>query len=403
MLSSYEPALAWLKEQHARMVALTKRWAEINSYSENLAGLAHMASELQEAYQSTFGSHVIVSEHSLKPQKRIDSRGKITLVPLGKALMLKRARSSAKRRVLLSGHLDTVYPADHPFQDCHPIDKTKLSGPGVADLKGGLVVMLLALEAFERSPLAANIEWTVILNPDEEIGSTGSESLLDAAAREHDVGLVFEPALPDGSYVSARRGSANYHLVVHGKAAHAGRDFHLGRNAIELLLPLMQQLSQITDIEAGTTVNLGGLQAGGPVNIVPDLAILRFNLRATSAEAMAAAQAKVVKICDGFELLEVASRGPKVFDAHTERFYHEIKEKCTKPVGINMHWQSSGGVCDGNILAEAGLPTIDTLGPIGGHLHTEQEYVQLDSLVPRAQVATMILMRLADGTFDLPV
>lgn len=398
-MSSHESVLRWLAAQQERTVALTKRWAEVNSYSENLSGLAQISQELQQAYQSSFAGRIAMREVTLEPQRRIDHRGNITLVPLGKALIIEKKGTNAKRRVLLSGHMDTVYPADGPFLTCHQIDEQRLSGPGVADLKGGLVVMLLALEAFERSPWAAALDWTVILNPDEEIGSTGSAEILRAAAREHDVGLVFEPALPDGSFVSARKGSAVYHLVARGRAAHAGRDFHLGRNAIELLLPVMQQLAQITDLKQGITLNLGAIHAGGPVNIVPDLGILRFGLRATSAEAMAAAQEKVAKAAHGFELLEIVSRPPKAFDAPTKSFYEEIKDKCAKPLGIDMTWQASGGVCDGNLLAAEGLPTIDTLGPIGGNLHTAQEYVQLDSLVPRAQLAAMILMRIADGTF----
>lgn len=387
-----ESALDWIATQQTQMEALVTAWADINSYSENLEGLNRMSLALQSEFRQLTASF---AEVSLAPQRRVDARGNISSIPLGKALVIRKpARRS--RSVLLSGHMDTVYSPDSGFLTCQRLNAQRLLGPGVADLKGGLVVLLYALLAFERSSYAQDLGWEVIINPDEEIGSTGSASLLRASAKRHMAGLVFEPGLPDGAFVSARKGSATYALVARGIAAHAGRDFAQGRNAIVMLLPIMQQLAALTDLEMGTTLNLGTLHAGSAINIVPDLAILQFGLRATTQQALVRAQQQIHDITrsSDLQLLEISSRLPKIFDAATERFYQQIK-CCADQLHLPMVWKASGGVCDGNILAAEGLPTIDTLGPIGGNLHTKQEYVQLDSLVPRAQLAALILMQLA--------
>jgi glutamate carboxypeptidase len=393
-LAPYQPALTWIAVQKSRMTGLVRSWAEINSYSENLAGLERMSEALKAAF-AQFPHAVQIREVALEPQLRIDARGNRTSIPLGKALVI-RKESKATRRVLLSGHMDTVYPPDGDFITCQTLDHQRLQGPGVADLKGGLVVLLLALEAFERSSYAEQLGWTVIINPDEEIGSTGSGTFLRRLAKEHQFGLVFEPGLPDGSFVSARKGSATYTLIARGQAAHVGRDFHLGRNAIVMLLPVMQELVKLSDSTQGTTLNLGNIQAGTAVNIVPDLGILRFGLRAATPEAMAEAQKRIRAISGELELIEISARPPKIFDARTEQFYRQIKT-CADMLALPMRWQESGGVCDGNLLAAEGLLTIDTLGPIGAHLHTSREYVELNSLVPKAQLAALMLMKIADG------
>src|SRR3989304_2280040 len=130
--------------------------------------------------------------------------GKGIRKPLGNALSI-RKRSTAPLRIFLGAHMDTVYPADHPFQKAVRVDQNTLRGPGVADSKGGLVVMLKALEALERSPYAQSVGWEVLINPDEELGSPGSAPLLAQAAKNTHLGLVFEPPLPDGALVGARK------------------------------------------------------------------------------------------------------------------------------------------------------------------------------------------------------
>ena len=164
----------------------------------------------------------------------------------------------------------------------HRLDDNRIQGPGVTDAKGGLLVMLKALEAFERSPWANELGWEALINPDEEIGSPGSKLLLEKAARTNDIGLVFEPSLSDGNLVGSRRGSGNFVVMVKGRAAHAGREPHIGRNAINALAEFVVQLNSLPPGALGLTLNVGYIEGGGPVNVVPDRAICKFNVRVSN-------------------------------------------------------------------------------------------------------------------------
>ena len=144
--------------------------------------------------------------------------------------------------------------------------------------------MLEALEAFERSPWADELGWEVLINPDEEIGSPGSKLLLEEAARTNDIGLIFEPSLSDGNLVGPRRGSGNFMITVKGRAAHAGREPDIGRNAINALADFIVQLNSLPPGAVGLTLNVGYIEGGGPVNVVPDTAICRFNVRVSNSE-----------------------------------------------------------------------------------------------------------------------
>ena len=229
----------------------------------------------------TFGAQIEWID--LPPAESIDSRGLMTRQPLGRA-MRARKRPEAPRQIFLGIHLDTVYPLDQPFQKVEALDANTLRGPGVIDAKGGLVVMLTAIEALERSELAGNVGWEILVNPDEEIGSPGSTELFVEAARRNHVGLVFEPAIGEGNIVDARKGTGNFTIIVHGRAAHAGRDFASGRSAIVALAGIVKKLHALNDTMPGVIVNVGKIEGGGALNVVPDLAIVRINVRLTVPE-----------------------------------------------------------------------------------------------------------------------
>ena len=209
----------------------------------------------------------------------IDRDGKTVERPVGPVMQIIK-RPQLPRRVLLCIHTDTVFAPTGSFSSTTELPDGKLRGPGVADAKGGLVVMLAALEALERSELAANIGWEVLLNPDEEIGSPRSAGLLEEAARRNQIGLLFEPCT-DGALIDRRRGSGNFTIVLHGRAAHVGRDFDRGRSAILAASQLTVSLHALNRAIPGTTVNVGAIDGGGPANVVPDLAICRLNVRTT--------------------------------------------------------------------------------------------------------------------------
>jgi glutamate carboxypeptidase len=404
-VTPYTDTLDWIDRQHARLRRDVTAWAGINTGTDNLDGLARLTARVAEA-AAPLGATAELIE--LPPVATVDSAGRFVPRPLGRALRLTR-RPDAARRAFLCIHVDTVYSVDHAFQSVTLLDEDTLRGPGVADAKGGLVVMLAALDAFERSPFAERLGWEVLINPDEEIGSPGSALLLADAARRSHFGLVFEPALPDGAMVDRRRGVGNFDVVVRGRSAHAGRDFAAGRNAVVAAARLAVALDQLNATIPDATVNVGRFEGGGAVNVVPDLAVCRINVRTTAQsdeaaflEALQDALAATLN-ADGIsaELHGGFTSPPKLVDAPTLRLMDHVTA-CGRDLNVPITWRPSGGACDGNKLAAAGLPTVDTLGPRGGDLHSSTEYLRLDSLTERAKLTALLLMKLASGELPLP-
>lgn len=392
----FEPHLRSIDDLREPMIQTLVRWSEINSGTDNPAGLSRMARELIDAFTPLAD---VISAIELPPAETIDSRGNIVARPVGQALIATK-RSAAPLRVLLNIHYDTVYAAGDAFQKTQEVDASTLRGPGVLDAKGGILVLLTALRVLEQSPWANQIGWEVIFNPDEEIGSPSSAVLLaDAATRNH-LGLVFEPALPDGNLVGSRKGAGTFTAIVRGRAAHAGRDFDKGRSAIVALAEIIRLLN--LPPERGITVNCGKIEGGGAVNIVPDLAIGRFNVRINTPadqHGFAAHLRDVVTQVQRTEGITVEFHGkfnspPKPLEGKSaELMAHVITT--ARELGLNLTHHPTGGVCDGNKLQAAGLPVVDSLGPVGGGMHSSSEFVRLDSLIERAQLTALLLMKLA--------
>jgi len=393
--------LKWIDEQQEAMTELLIKWAQINSGTYNVPGVQRMGMEVAKEFAALGGEQKMVE---VPEAEGVDSKGKMVKWPLGKVIVQKKADAGEGAvRVLLGIHYDTVYPADSAFQDVERVDAQTLRGPGVADAKGGLVVMLTALKALEKSPSASQVAWEILLNPDEEIGSPGSVGFLKDAAGRNQVGLVYEPAWSDGWLVAGRKGSGNFTVLFHGRAAHAGRAFQDGRNAINAAAEFIHRIEARWDLGKDVTINCGKIEGGEALNVVPELAIARFNVRVGNSEeqkrveAMFADVAREVGKRDGIrvEIQGAFAAPPKVVDEKTLRLLECAKE-CGEELGLELGWRNSGGVSDGNKLAAAGLPVIDSMGPIGGNLHSDQEFVLLPSLVERAKLTALILTKLAD-------
>lgn len=400
MFQSY---LNILEKQKNEMSDLVQSWANINSGSENLSGLAEMLKVLKQAFS---GLGAQITQVPLPPRKRVNHQGEIEEFPVGDALVISK-HPNAPLKVVLGGHMDTVFSPSHPFQKAEKIDANTLRGPGVADMKGGLVIILKALEALEDSPLSGKLGWEVIINADEEIGSPSSTHLFAEAAKRAQLGLIFEPSFPDGSLVSSRKGSVNFTVVVRGKAAHVGRDFFMGVNAITAMARFIMGVDGLSSHYKGITVNVGSVEGGGAVNIVPDLAIARVNVRVKEPKDLKVIKQTMQEVVNGcishdgisMVLYENVERAPKIIDPKTQLLFEAFKN-IGNDLGIDLKWQPSGGVCDGNTLAAAGLPTIDTLGVVGGNIHTIDEYILIDSLPKRAGLIACFLMKLAsEGMF----
>ena len=339
----------------------------------------------------------------LSPLQQINSFGDIIDVPIAQALRIKK-RPDAPIQVFLGGHYDTVFGKDHTFQQPKLLDDNIINGPGVSDLKGGLVVMLKALEALEHTPFKESIGWEVLINPDEEIGSASSDRYLKEAATRCDFGLIYEPSLPDGTIVGERKGSGNFTLTVRGKAAHAGREHHLGRNAIVKLAQATQAINALNGRKDGVTINPGVIEGGSALNAVPDLAIMRYNIRIQNAEEQSWVKNEIDAIIaelnqdEDYQLSLHGSftRPPKVLDETDEALWNALRA-CGETLNLPINQRATGGCCDGNNLKAYGLSNVDTLGVRGGNIHSDQEFIILESLKERAQLSALLLMRVANG------
>ncbi len=374
-------------------------WSAINTGTGNLPGLAQQWQALADGFTALPG---IVSSESAAPVTVIAPDGSPRDAANGAHLVL-RVRPRAKRRLLLTGHMDTVFAADHPFQQPRWIDQHTLNGPGVADMKGGIAVILAALIAFEGSRAAADVGYDVLINSDEETGSLSSAPLIARLAAGKVAALTYEPsALPDGTLAGARPGSGNFSVAITGRSAHAGRNPHDGRNAVVAAADLALRLKAIA--RDGLTINPARIDGGSANNVVPDNAVLRFNIRPRTPEDAAAFDlfftALVQEIAAAHDVaIHVhggMSRPPKPLDAAAERLF-ALVEECGTALGQPIAWQNSGGVCDGNNIAACGVPVVDTMGVRGGAIHSGDEFLIVSSLAERAQLSALVLHRLATG------
>ncbi|KUR76855.1 hydrolase [Novosphingobium sp. FSW06-99] len=381
----------------APMLDQVLAWSAINTGTRNLDGLAQQADLLARAFGALPGT---VTLEEAAPVEAVTGDGRSVAIAHGRHLVL-RVRPQANRRFLLTGHMDTVFPPDHPFQTTRWLDAETLNGPGVADMKGGIAIILAALTAFEASPAAAGVGYDVLINADEETGSLSSAPLIARLANGKAAALTFEPAaLPDGTLAGARPGSGNYSVVIHGKSAHAGRNPQDGRNAIVAAAHLVLALTELAGSDI--SVNPAKIDGGSANNVVPDLAIVRFNIRPRetgAAARFAAAMPVVLARIEGDHGVHThvhggLSRPPKPLSEAAERLFHLVRE-CGAALGQTIGWQASGGVCDGNNIAACGVPVVDTMGVRGGAIHSSDEFCIVPSLAERARLAAVVLHRLS--------
>ncbi|MEJ7776238.1 MAG: hydrolase [Sphingomicrobium sp.] len=380
------------------MLEQVEQWALVNSGSRNLAGVEQMAGLLADAFSALPGPANLLDAARVEG---VDPSGRQFDIEHGRNLRLT-VRADAPVQLLFTGHMDTVFGADHDFQQTRWLEEGILNGPGVADMKGGLAVMLAALKAVESSGVAERIGYDIVINSDEEVGSQGSAALIAQAARGKRAALTYEPsALPDGTLAGARPGSANFALVVRGRSAHAGRNPEDGRNAILAAADLALRLDRAR--RDGLSINPARIDGGGPANVVPDLAVLRVNLRPRNAELEAEAKRLIdeavaavsserdvtIEVHGGF------GRPPKPMTPAMEQLFELVRD-AGADLGQAIGWQASGGVCDGNNIAACGVPVVDTMGVRGGKIHSAHEYLIADSLAERAALSALAILRIAE-------
>jgi glutamate carboxypeptidase len=379
------------------MLAQVQNWAAINSGSGNLDGLATTANLLADAFSALPGEVTLVEP---EPVDRVLSDGTVTTVAHGRHLLMT-VRPECPTQLLFTGHMDTVFPADHSFQTLRWLDDGTLNGPGVADMKGGIAVMLAALKAAESSGKLAQTGYQILINSDEEVGSPSSAKLIAQLAQNKLAALTYEPALPDGTLAGERGGSGNFSIIISGKSAHAGRNPDDGRNALLAAADLALRLKRLS--REGLSVNPAKIDGGGPNNVVPDHAILRVNFRPRTPEIVQQTDVDLRRIIADIErehdvrahLHGSFGRPPKPIDDEAAKLFGLVKQ-CGADLGIAVAWRSSGGVCDGNNIAACGVPVVDTMGVRGGSIHSSDEFLIVESLVERAQLSALTIMRLSE-------
>ena len=316
-------------------------------------------------------------------------------------VVCERLNGATENRVLVAGHLDTVHDPEGDFLDLSisPDGKTAL-GPGCVDMKGGLVIAVAALEALEECGVPAN--WTFTMNADEETGTYHSEQALRDEANKHDFGLALEPALPGGELAIERVGSGQFMIETIGKSAHVGRAFKDGVSAVVALAKCIDASSRFPEPERGKILNIGPIRGGVATNAVPDSAFAWGNVRFANesiADELGVQLDALQTDPDAMPCVKVYrsfNRPAKPLIPATESLALSARA-VAEALGQKLPFAQTGGVCDGNVLQSAGLPTIDTLGVRGGGLHTKDEWIELSSLVERCQLLAILIARLSAG------
>lgn len=302
--------------------------------------------------------------------------------------------------VMLIGHMDTVFPIGTAAARPMTHDNERAYGPGVSDMKSGLLSVVYALRDLDPTALDA-LSICVCMNPDEEIGSLHSETWLKSVAVNAKHVLVAEAARADGSLVKARKGMARYRLSFHGKAAHAGNEPQNGRSAITEMAHWILAINAMTDFDSGTTLNAGVVSGGAGANIVPDFAEVVVDVRFWDNDEYAAVDTQIrtlteTPFIDGVTItVEREAHKPSMVPSPQTEVLMAQVEAVGKELGIDITWQAVGGGSDANLTAVLGIPTLDGLGPIGAGFHSADEWLDLASIEPRIRLLQQVLVKIS--------
>ncbi len=312
-------------------------------------------------------------------------------------------------RLVLIGHMDTVFPegtvAERPFR----MEDGIARGPGVTDMKSGLLAGLYAVRTLRVSrggeesgvPLLPFRELVFVANPDEEIGSPSSTPIIREVASGADACLVLECARANGDIVSSRKGNLHLRVTVRGRAAHAGVEPEKGRSATLAGAHLTVALHALNDRWPGVTVNVGVLEGGTRPNVVAERAVLEVDVRAVTRESLEAVESAIGDLAAApavpdvaIELEEVARHWPMEKLERSGRLV-ELAVDLAGRLGFELRDTATGGASDANTTADMGIPSLDGLGPIGGMDHSPEEYLEVASIVPRTTLLTALLLAIA--------
>ncbi|WP_449444798.1 M20 family metallopeptidase [Ureibacillus acetophenoni] len=313
-----------------------------------------------------------------------------------------RHKDAKNPKIMILGHLDTVYKEGTVKERPFVIRGTRAYGPGVIDMKGSHVTLLYAIKALiEAGEDEAVKNVHILLNSDEEIGSNTSHVLIENVALGKQYALIMEPARSDGSIVSSRRGGGHYELKVYGKASHAGIAPEEGISAIEEISHKIIKLQRLNKLLEGVNVNVGIVKGGESANVICPYAEAVIDIRIDSIEQGNLVDQEIKKICSiadvpgaVIELKGGIHRSPMIKGEGTLKLLEMIQEVSAE-MGLTIKDVATGGNSNASFTSNVGVPTIDGLGPIGGNAHSDHEYLEIASLVERSLLLAKIIKRLS--------
>lgn len=317
---------------------------------------------------------------------------------------LARLHGNGVGRLLLMGHLDTVYPDGTAATRPMRFEGSKIIGPGVCDMKGGLLVGMYALRSLQIAAFRDFEEIVFFFNSDEELGSPGSRPVYEPTTRGMDAALVLESARANGDIVSARKGSGEFNLKVIGKAAHAGVEPEKGANAVVELAHQILALQALNGLRPGVTVNPDVISGGTVSNVIPAEAWVTVDVRAVDPAGAEAITQALTNLPD--RMIVPGTRAevtghfsyPPMARTPAVRLLADLARDSARELGFEINDVATGGASDANVLASLGVPVLDGLGPVGGLDHSPDEYIETNSLVPRAAMVAGLIQRILSKT-----
>jgi len=378
---------AWIADQRSAMIDLLERLVNADSGTYNKAGVDACGEVFKEFFRS-LGLPPATIPHAV----------------YGDAIRaeLPKTASDDTRPILLLGHRDTVFPKGEPQRRPFRVEGSRGYGPGVADMKAGLVMNAFVLAAFaEFGGHPAPI--VMLVTSDEEIASPSSRPIIEAEARRAQVVFNSEPSQAPHKITSGRKGGVFMEMTVTGKAAHSGAFYERGISAIEEIARKVQALHRLTDLPAGITVNVGTIKGGQTVNTIAPWASGEIDLRyVKGAQRQQAVDAirVIVEDCSvpgASATLAIKGEFLPLEETPESLALFSLYRQAALDLGFDVEATFTGGCADSGLTAAQGCPTLCSIGPVGGHGHTPEEYCDLDSLVPCAQALALTIMRLSRG------
>ena len=380
--------LGWLADQRGAMLTLLETLVNTDGGSYDKAGVDQVGARLRGFLEGEGIACETV------PNERFGDALRATVA--------NGATTGANSTILLMGHRDTVFPKGEPSRRPFKIENGRAYGPGVSDMKAGLVMNAFVLAAFQRAggspaPLVG------LFTSDEEIGSPECRPLIESEARRARAVFNSEPGRPGNGVVTGRKGGVFMRMEITGKAAHSGANFKDGISAIDELARKITTLHALTDLDKGTTVNVGLVSGGQTVNTVAPWAKAEIDLRFITPADRNAAMAEIERVVQTSFVpgttaqLEIAGEFlPLVQTPHSNALY-EHYAACARSLDTPVEAQFTGGCADSGFAAEVGAAVICAVGPVGGKGHSPEEYLEVDTMVPRAQTLALSIMRLGQA------